>query len=86
MNILKLKGRIVENGLNNSTFAKKINLPVATFYRRLENEGKDFTIGEIERIVDVLNLSSQDAIDIFYPKSRKNENKRRRYYERIKNF
>lgn len=65
MNILKLKGRIVENGLNNSSFADKINLPVATFYRRLENDGKDFTIGEIERMVSVLNLSRQDAIDIF---------------------
>ena len=67
MNILKLKGKIVENGLNNSTFAEKINVPVATFYRRLENEGRDFTIGEIERMVDVLKLTSQDAIDIFLP-------------------
>ena len=65
MNILKLKGKIVENGLNNTTFAEKINLPTATFYRRLECEGRDFTIGEVERMVDVLNLSKGEAIEIF---------------------
>ena len=68
MNILKLKGKIVENGLNNTTFAEKINLPTATFYRRLECEGRDFTIGEVERMVDVLNLSKGEAIEIFLDK------------------
>ena len=77
MNILKLKGKIVENGLNNTTFAKKINLPTATFYRRLEREGRDFTIGEVERMVDVLNLSKGEAIEIFWTESRSNEKRKR---------
>ncbi len=65
MNILKLKGKIVENGLNNMLFAEKIGLPIATFYRRLENDGVDFSIGEIQKIVEVLHLTNEEAIEIF---------------------
>lgn len=65
VNILKLKGKIVENGFNNLSFAEKIGLPISTFYRRLENDGVDFTIGEIQRIVKVLKLSKYEAIEIF---------------------
>lgn len=74
MNVLKLKGKIVENGLTLTAFSEKIKIPYATLYRRLENEGADFTIGEVERIVSALNLSTNEAIDIFLPeKSQKCE-------------
>lgn len=65
MNILKLKGKIVEKGMTNTNFAEKIGLPYTTFYRRLENNGKDFTIGEVERIVNALGLTQNEAIEIF---------------------
>lgn len=65
MNILKLKGKIVEKGMTNSIFAENIGLPYTTFYRRLENNGKDFTIGEVEKIVKVLGLTKNEAIEIF---------------------
>lgn len=72
MNILKLKGKIVENGLTLSAFSEKIKIPYTTLYRRLENGGADFSIGEIERIVSVLNLTPSEAIDIFLPKKSQN--------------
>lgn len=65
MNVLKLKGKIVENGFNNLSFAEAIGLPVSTFYRRLESDGVDFTIGEIQRIVKALKLTKYEAIEIF---------------------
>ena len=65
MNILKLKGKIVEKDLNNASFAEKIGLTTATFYRRLENNGKDFTIGEVERMVQALEITPNEAIEIF---------------------
>lgn len=78
MNILKLKGKIVEKGMTNTNFAEKIGLPYTTFYRRLENNGKDFTIGEVERIVNALGLTQNEAIEIFLGwKSQKWEFKRR---------
>lgn len=68
MNIPKLKGKMVEKGFNNASFAEKIGLTTATFYRRLENNGKNFTIGEIERMVQTLELAQNEAIEIFLPK------------------
>lgn len=67
VNVPKLKGKIIENGFTNSRFAKAINMPYATFFRRIENNGEDFTIGERERIVKVLNLTGREATDIFLP-------------------
>lgn len=67
MNVPKLKGKIIEKGFTNSKFAKAINMPYATFFRRIENNGEDFTIGEIKRIVAVLNLTGSEATEIFLP-------------------
>lgn len=38
LNILKLKGKIAENGLNITLLAKEIGLNRDTLYRRLANE------------------------------------------------
>ena len=64
MNILKLRGKIVEKGINVETLANNINIDRATLYRKL-NDGERFTIGEALRIKDVLNLSVEEACSIF---------------------
>lgn len=65
MNILKLKGKIVENGLNVETLASKIGVHKSTLYRKL-NEGEEFTIGEALKIKAELNLTNDEAGDIFF--------------------
>lgn len=64
MNSNKLKGKIVEKGLNVETVAEKIGIDKATFYRKLGDFDK-FNIGEANRIKDVLGLTNQEACDIF---------------------
>lgn len=64
MNINKLKGKIVEKGLNIEQVADMIGVDRSTFYRKLNNADK-ITIGEAARIKDALLLSDGDAYDIF---------------------
>ena len=64
MNINKLKGKIVEEGMNVETLAERIGVDRSSMYRKLNNFEK-ITIGEANKIKAVLNLSNEDATDIF---------------------
>jgi len=65
-NVNKLKGRIVENNIAIPDLAKMINVDKATLYRKLSNNCATFTIREANALVSALNLSSEDAVAIFF--------------------
>jgi len=65
-NVMKLKGKIRENGMSVKEFARAINLDIATVYRRFE-KGENFTVGEVTRAVEVLKLTNEEALAIFLP-------------------
>lgn len=64
MNVNKLKGKIVENGMTIEEVAGLIGLDRATLYRKLANFEK-ITIGDAIKIKQALNLSNEDSFDIF---------------------
>ena len=64
MNINKLKGKIVENGMNIETLAEMIGVDRSSLYRKLNNSEK-ITIGEAVKMKEALSLSDSDAYDIF---------------------
>lgn len=64
MNANRLKGKIVEKGLNVEKLCKIIGMDKSTFYRKL-NDFEKFTIGDAVKIKDALELSDQEATDIF---------------------
>lgn len=64
MNVNKLKGKMVELGINTDTLAEMIGVDRATLYRKFNNADK-FTIGEAMGIKTALSLSNQDACEIF---------------------
>lgn len=64
-NVMKLKGKIVENGYNQESFAEAIGMSKATLIRRMSDG--NFTIGEALKIIEVLNLTRNEAIEIFLP-------------------
>ena len=66
MNIDKLKGKFVENGLNVDKVAERLGISRDTLYRRLNNSDS-FTIGEAAKLKDVLGLSNKEATEIFLP-------------------
>ena len=64
MNLNKLKGKIVEKGMNVEILGALIGIERATLYRKLNNFEK-ITIGEAKKIKIALELSNEDAIEIF---------------------
>lgn len=66
VNINKLKGKIIENGLTVETLADKIGIDRSTLYRRISSEGGDFSIKEADKIVSILGLTCEDANAIFF--------------------
>lgn len=66
MNIAKLKGKIVEREMNADTMAKAIGVDRGTWYRKMRSCEK-FTIGEAQKIKKVLELTNEEASEIFLP-------------------
>lgn len=65
--INKLKGKIAEQGMNMTTFAKSIDLDYSSLYRRLEGQ-VSFTVSDVEKITKVLHLENEDIMNIFFAK------------------
>ena len=66
MDIMKLKGKIVERGYNVERLATQIGVDRSTLYRKLDG-GDKITIGEAQKIKAVLGLNSDEASSIFLP-------------------
>lgn len=64
LNVQKLKGKMLEKGLNVKTLPADLGLSPATFYRKMKNNS--FEIREADKIVDILSLSGKEAKDIFF--------------------
>lgn len=64
MNVNKLKGMLVAKGMNVETLAEMIGAERSSLYRKLSNFEK-ITIGEALKIKDALNMSDEEATEIF---------------------
>jgi plasmid maintenance system antidote protein VapI len=65
MNINKLKGKMVERGLNVEKLAKLMGFNRATLYRKLNSTNK-ITIVDAVKMKNVLELTDDEASDIFF--------------------
>ena len=65
-NINKLKGKITESGLSADSFASKLGLCRITVSKKISKENSDFSISESLKIKEILNLSTNDYLDIFF--------------------
>lgn len=66
VNIDMLRGKIVEKRMSVEEIAKAVGVDKSTLYRRLNDGGASFTIGEADRIVSVLCLTADEASAIFF--------------------
>ena len=64
-NAEKLKVKLKEKDMSIEDISKAIEIDKSTFYRKLASDGMSFTIGEVDKISKVLNLSVQDINSIF---------------------
>jgi len=68
VNINKLKGKLVEKGLSVAQLAERMGINKATMYRKLENGGLGLSVKDANLIVEILSLSLQEAMEIFFAK------------------
>lgn len=66
VNVNKLKGKIVENGMSVTDLADMIHIDKATFYRKLNANGETFLIKEADAIAKALNLTGEEVNAIFF--------------------
>lgn len=66
VNVNKLKGKLREYGYSLSVIANKLGMDRSTLYRKLKNYGKGILIKEAKQIIDILKLTNEDAIAIFF--------------------
>ena len=61
----KLKGKIVERAMTQEEVALKIGIDSSTFSRKMKADGLSFTVEQMHKIVEILNMSPNEAIQIF---------------------
>lgn len=66
VNINKLKGKIVENGLSVSELATLIGVDKSTLYRKFNSSGASLTIKDADKIASVLKLNRDEINAIFF--------------------
>lgn len=66
VNVNKLRGAVVERGMNMTMLAKAAGLDRATLYRRLSDNGETLLIREVDAIAKALGLSADEAAKIFF--------------------
>lgn len=64
MDIDKLKGKLKEKRMNYISCAQGLGISVTTFNNKINGRYK-FYIEEIEKLSDILELTTQEKIDIF---------------------
>lgn len=69
MDTIKLRESIKKSGYSIEVVAGKIGIDPSTFYRKLKNHGNSFSIGEMHALQGVLELTDEEAINIFLPKN-----------------
>lgn len=66
VNVLMLKGKIIEKGFTLEKVAENIGIDRSTMSRKLGNSGEDFTIKQADGIVTLLGLTPTEATSIFF--------------------
>lgn len=62
----KLRGCLVENRITQTEMSEKLGMTPKTFISRMKQ--KKFMTDEIDIMVDVLGLNTQEAVAIFFAK------------------
>ena len=61
----KLRGKIVECGMTHEKLATLLGIDASTLSRKMKSNGLTFTVGQMHQIVDILNLTADEAKQIF---------------------
>ena len=66
LNVRKLRAKMIENNFSVDALSTIIGVSKSSFYRKLTEKGKNFTIGEAKAIARALNFTARDFSAIFF--------------------
>ncbi|MSV25981.1 XRE family transcriptional regulator [Selenomonas sp. WCA-380-WT-3B 3/] len=67
INVNKLKGKIVENGLSVADVAKAIGIGTASLYRKMNGKDETMYVKDAYAIGQLLHLTTEEMNAIFLP-------------------
>ena len=66
MNIERLKSALQSQNITIEQASEAIGMNPATFYRRINRNGEKFTVAEVGKLAELLNMSNKKMQDIFF--------------------
>ena len=66
INSKELKRRIRLGGFSIPDIARHLNINTSTFYRKMNKGGDGFSVGEAQKIANLLNLTYEEVNSIFF--------------------
>lgn len=76
MNVRLLKGKMVEAGYTQRTLAEEMGISPQSLSRKM-NQKRQFTLGEVLDICNLLGMSCEQKISIFLPEKSQKCNEER---------
>lgn len=65
-NMNRLRGRFIEAEISVEGMADRLGINRSTMYRKISEKGEAFTVREVNRMINVLHLTPEDAFSIFF--------------------
>ena len=66
VNVERLKDEMKKRSITPDAAATAMGIDVATYYRRLNRQGTKFTVEEVGKLSELLNLSPKVMHEIFF--------------------
>ena len=66
VNITRLKGALKAHSIKPETAARAMGIHPATYYRRLNKKSPKFTVDEVSKLSELLNLEPKEMEAIFF--------------------
>ena len=63
MNTAEVKKRMKDKGITGDAMAKALGMNPATYYRKMQKNGEEFSAVDINVFKRVLEMDSQEAVD-----------------------
>lgn len=64
MKTQEVRGKMVAKAIEAKEMALKMGMNPSTFYRKMKNGGKDFTVDNLQIMKEMLDLTDEEAINI----------------------
>lgn len=67
IDVERIKARMSELGLTVKDVVSDLGIDESTYYRKMANNGKTFSVEQVQRLRILLDLTKQEASEIFLP-------------------